>query len=94
MFTGSSELGSVFVQTTSNRGFTAEEWAERLLAKIIHIADTTPPEIKEQAQAFREAMRPVIVYYMKQAINSDRTTLAAKLRESGHGDVADIIGRL
>jgi len=94
MFNSSSELGSVYVETTNNRGFTAEEWAERLLAKIIHIADSTPPEIKEQARAFREAMRPVIVYYMKQAINSDRTTLAAILKESGHIDVAEYIHKL
>lgn len=84
----------MYVETTNNRGFTAEEWTERLLDKIIHIADTAPPAIKDQAIAFREAMRPAIVYYMKQAINSDRTTLAAKLKEAGHDDMADLIGRL
>ena len=94
MFISSGGLGSVYVETTQNRGFTAEEWTERLLKKIIHIADTAPPEIREQAIAFREAMRPAIVHYMKQAINSDRTTLVAKLKEAGHNDVADLIGRL
>jgi hypothetical protein len=94
MFDSSGSLGSVYVETTSGRGFTAEEWTERLLAKLIHIADTTPPAIKDQAIAFRDAMRPVILYYMKQAINSDRTTVAGKLREAGHNDVADLIGRL
>jgi hypothetical protein len=94
MFDSSGSLGSVYVETTSGRGFTAEEWTERLLAKLIHIADTTPPAIKDQAIAFRDAMRPVILYYMKQAINSDRTTLAAKLREAGHNDVADFINKL
>lgn len=87
-------LGPVVVETTQNRGFTAEEWTERLLKKIIHIADTAPPAIKDQAIAFREAMRPAIVHYMKQAINSDRTTLVAKLKEAGHPEVADLIGRL
>ena len=94
MFTSSGSLGSVYVKTTDNRGFTVEEWTELLLDKIIHIADTTPPAIKDQAIAFREAMRPAITYYMKQAINSDRTTLVAKLKESGHDDMADLIGRL
>lgn len=94
MFDAISGLGSVYVETTSGRGFTAEEWTERLLNKIIHIADTAPPAIKDQAIAFREAMRPAIVHYMKQAINSDRTTLTAKLKEAGHNDVADLIGRL
>lgn len=87
-------IGPVFVETTSNRGFSAEEWTERLLKKIIHISDTAPPEIKEQAIAFRDAIRPAILFYMTQAINSDRTTVAAKLREAGHANVADLIGRL
>ncbi len=94
MFDSSGSLGSVYVETTNGRGFSAEEWADRLLKKIIHIADTTPPEIKDQAVAFREAMRPAIVHYMKQAINSDRTTLANKLRDAGHIDVAELIRRL
>lgn len=94
MFETMMGLGPVYVETTQNRGFTAEEWTERLLNKIIHIADTAPPAVRDQAIAFREAMRPAIVYYMKQAINSDRTTLCAKLKEAGHNDVADLIGRL
>lgn len=94
MFETMMGLGPVMVETTSGRGFTPEEWTERLLNKLIHIADTAPPAIKDQAIAFRDAMRPAIVHYMKQAINSDRTTLTAKLREAGHNDVADLIGRL
>ena len=94
MFETMMGLGPVMVETTSGRGFTPEEWTDRLLNKLIHIADTAPPAIRDQAIAFREAMRPAIVNYMKQAINSDRTTLSAKLREAGHNDVADLIGRL
>lgn len=94
MFETMMGLGPVYVETTRNRGFTAEEWTERLLNKIIHIADTAPPAVRDQAIAFREAMRPAIVYYMKQAINSDRTTLCAKLKEAGHNDVADFISKL
>jgi len=94
MFDAIPGIGSVYVETTSNRGFTPEEWTERLLNKLIHIADTAPPAIRDQAIAFREAMRPAIVQHMKQAIKSDRTTLSAKLREAGHNDVADLIGRL
>ena len=94
MFGAIPEIGSVYVETTNNRGFTAEEWTDRLLNKLIHIADTAPPAIKDQAIAFREAMRPAIVQHMKQAIKSDRTTMSAKLREAGHNDVADLIGRL
>lgn len=91
---GFTELGSVLVETTNGRGFSPEQWAERLLNKIIHVADTAPPAIRDQAIAFREAIRPAIVHYMKEAINSDRTTLSRKLTEAGHPEVAKIIGAL
>lgn len=87
-------LGPVVVSTTSNGGFPVEYWADRLLEKIIHISDSAVPEIRDQANAFKAQLKPAIVHYMKQSINSDRTTLAAKLKETGHNDVAEIIGRL
>lgn len=87
-------LGPVVVNTTTNGGFPVEYWADRLLEKIIHVSDSAVPEIRDQANAFRAQLKPAIVYYMQQSINSDRTTLAAKLKETGHNDVAEIIGRL
>lgn len=91
---GFSDLGSVLVETTSGRGFSSEEWAERLLNKIIHVADTAPPAIRDQAIAFRDAIRPAIVQHMNDAIRSDRTTLFNKLTKAGHPDLAKIIGTL
>jgi hypothetical protein len=37
MMTGDMELGQVFVQTTSNRGYTPEEIAERAATRILRI---------------------------------------------------------
>jgi hypothetical protein len=91
---GFTELGSVLVETTNGRGFSPEQWAERLLNKIIHVADTAPPAIRDQAIAFRESIRPAIVQHMKDAIRSDRTTLFNKLTQAGHPEVAKIIGTL
>jgi hypothetical protein len=91
---GFTDLGSVLVETTSGRGFSPEEWAERLLNRIIHVADTAPPAIRDQAIAFRESIRPAIVQHMKEAIRSDRTTLSYKLNEAGHSELAKIIGTL
>jgi len=31
------------------------------------------------------------VFYMKEAINSDRTTIAARLREAGHPELIKIL---
>lgn len=82
------------VRTTQERGFTVEEIAEDLLSKLLFISSEAHPAIRDQAMAFKEQIRPVIVHYMKQAVRSDRTTLAAEFSKQGHHDMAEIIRRL
>ncbi len=81
----------VDVKITNGRGMTPEEVTELALGKLISISDTAPPEIAAQARAFRDRMRLVIVYYMKQAIASDRTTVYNALKDAGHPDLAQMI---
>ena len=94
MTQGIGQVGAFLVKTTNERGFTAEEITEDLLTKLIFISTESHPVIRDQAVAFRDQIRPVIVHYMKQAIRSDRTTLAAQLSKQGHHDMAEIIRRL
>jgi hypothetical protein len=91
---GNSDVGSVFVQTTSGRGFTPEEVAERCLNKIIAVSEDANPVIREQADAFKNHIRAVLVFYMKQAISSDRTTVYNALLDAGQKDLAETIRRL
>ena len=49
------------------------------------------PLIKEQAEAFKVHIRLVLIRYLKQAVKSDRTTLANKLREAGHSELIKTI---
>ena len=86
--------GIVEVQTTQHRGFTPEEVAERCLAKLLNISDTAPPAIRDQAIAYKEHMRAVLVFYMKEAVQSDRTTVNNALLDAGHKDLAELIRRL
>lgn len=88
---GGFEFGDVKVMTTANRGFTPEEIAERALDKIISVGETSHPAIRDQAVAFRDYIRNVLVYYMYEAIKSDRTTQAVKLRESGHPELVNLL---
>jgi hypothetical protein len=87
-------VGSFFVKTTNERGFTPEEISEDLLNKLIFVSTEAHPAIREQAVAFKDQIRPLIVHYMKQAVRSDRTTLAAEFSKQGHHDTAEIIRRL
>jgi hypothetical protein len=81
----------VQIMATSGRGFTPEEVAERALNKIMYVGDEAHPLIKAQAQAFKEHIRQVLIFYMKEAIKSDRTTLANILTEAGHPELVKLL---
>ena len=91
---GGFEVGSVDVHTTQNRGFSPDEIAERCLDKIVSVADTALPEVQAQAQAFKDHIRAVLVFYMKEAANSDRTTVYNALLDAGQKDLAELIRRM
>jgi len=86
-----TEVGSVLVHTVNDRGFSPEELAEQALNKIIYVGDQSHPVIRDQAQAFREHIRGVLIFYMKRAIQSNNTTLANRLREAGHPELATLL---
>ena len=79
LFTG-AEVGSVMVHTTNNRGHTPEELAEMALDKIIYIGEDVPEPLRDQALAYKERLRAVLIFYMQQAIKSERTTIRAEIR--------------
>jgi post-segregation antitoxin (ccd killing protein) len=84
----------VMVHTTSGRGFTPEELAARCADKIVSVASTAPPEIRDQARAYKLQVSCVVARYLKEAIASDRTTVYAALKDAGHPELADLIRRL
>ncbi len=88
---GAAEVGEVRAFGTNNRGLNVEELAELALRKLIYIADTAHPDLREQANQFRERIRYVLIRYMHQAIKSDRTTLWNELRGAGFPEVAEIV---
>ena len=87
-------IGDVKVQTTNNKGLSPEYWTERIMERLISISENATPEVRAQAEAFKDNMTQVVLLYLKQAIVSDRATLAGLLQKQGHKDMADIIRRL
>jgi hypothetical protein len=83
--------GLVQVQTTQNRGLTAEEVAERAVDRIISVGQNSHPAIRDQAHAFREHIQAVVSFYMKEAIKNDRATLAIRLRDAGHPELVKLL---
>jgi hypothetical protein len=87
-------IGDIEVKTTNNKGLSPEYWTERIIDKLISISDSADPMVRAQAQAFKDSMTQVVLLYLKQAIASDRATVAGLLQKQGHKDMADIIRRL
>jgi hypothetical protein len=67
------------------------EWAQIASAKMIQVADTAPPAIRDQARAFEASLVRVMENYIRMAIDEDRAFLATKLEREGHGDLAPFI---
>ena len=84
----------ISVKTTNNRGFTPDELAEECVSKIISVSDDALPGIRDQARAFEKHIEKLVAYYMRQAIQSDRTTVFNAITDAGHPKLAEHIRRL
>lgn len=89
-----SGVGSVAVHTTSNRGSSPEELSEFCVQKILYISETATPEVRKQAEAYREKIKAVVEFYLKEAVRADRVTVQNAIKASGHPELAEYIGRL
>jgi len=83
----------VKVLTTEGRGFTPEEVADRAVDRIIYVGGQTHPVIRDQAEAFKENIRKVLVFYIKEAVQSEHVTIANKLRQAGHPELVKLINK-
>lgn len=87
-------VGAVNVFTADYRGHTPEELADMTVDKIIHVGQNSHPAIIEQARAFRENIRAVLIHAFKMAQDSERTTIVGKLIQADQEDIANLIRRL
>jgi hypothetical protein len=85
-------LGGVQVATTQDRGWSVEELAARAADKIVYVGDKSHPAVQAQARAFKDSVRQVVEFYLKEAVSQDRATIAQRLREAGHPDLVRLLG--
>ena len=88
------EVGQVFVTTTEQKGHNPDFWAQSASDRIISVGNNSHPLIAQQAEAFKENVQKIILYYIQEAIKSDRTTLIAELERQGQQEMANILRRL
>jgi hypothetical protein len=85
------EIGQVDVATTSGVGHSPEYYAQRICDKLISISALAPPEIRLQAEAYRDAIQALILSGIRGAIASDHTTLYNQLIKAGMDEAAALI---
>ena len=88
---GGALLGDIKAMNVSGRGFTPEELAENALDKIIYVGSSSHPAIRDQAEAFKQQIRSVLISYGRQCINSHGTTLANRFRDAGHPELIKLL---
>lgn len=88
MFDMDGNVGSVTVIATVNRGMNAEEWAESAVRRIVSVSMDSPMPIREQALAFRENVKNILIDYFKKVARSERTTIKAILEKEGYFELA------
>lgn len=84
-------LSSVMVTTVSNRGYTPEELAARCTQRIVGIADTAPPAIRDQARAFQIDVQQIVEMYLKEAVRNDRVSVYNMLERAGLREAAKLV---
>jgi len=84
----------VSVRTTSNRGLSPEELAERCAERIISVSKDAHPALRDQALAFRANIVVLLSKYLKEAVTNDRITVYNALVESGQQKLAEAILKL
>ena len=91
---GDFVVGKGDAHATEGKGHDPEFWAAQATKKICDISIDAPEHVKAQAVAFQNQIYTVILYTIKNAIESRDTTLINLLIKQGHGDMARIIKEL
>ena len=91
---GDFVVGKVDVHATEGKGHDPEFWAAQATKKICDISIDAAEHVEAQAVAFQNQIYTVILYTIKNAIESRDTTLINLLIKQGHGDMARIIKEL
>ena len=88
------EVGEVLVATTENGGHSPEFWSNAATKRIVSVGSNAHPLIAQQAEAFKQSVLNCVLFYIKEAVKSDRVTLAGEFEKQGQKEMAEIIRRI
>jgi len=87
------DIQSPVIKTSDFGGLPCEDLAELCTDKIIGVADSAPPAIREQAKFFRERVQNTIFEYLKRAQQSERATCIQICVQGGEEKAAHLLRR-
>jgi len=76
----SSGVGAVQVHITNGRPKSAEEWAREITDKILHVGDSAPLPIRDQAIHFRDDIYRCVRDNIALAIQQEREWMTNQIR--------------
>jgi len=87
------EIPPVFVETSDDGGLTAEQITRLCCQKLLYVSDSAPPEIRLQAEAFRDRIEAVVYHYIKDAMRAERDRCMQEALNSGVTNLAEMFRR-
>lgn len=84
-------VGNFDVVTTEQKGHGIEFYAERMVARMISVAETAPEPIRQQALIYRDQLYQIVLDGLKRAVLSDRLTLQHAMKRHGLDEAATLI---
>tara|TARA_R100001443_G_scaffold59584_2_gene69905 strand:- start:981 stop:1271 length:291 start_codon:yes stop_codon:yes gene_type:complete len=83
-----TNVGTPTVVTTTDRGMNAEEWAELAVKRIVDVSMDAPMPLREQALAYQNSIKALLIDYFYKVARSERATIKAILEKQGYADIA------
>tara|TARA_R110000796_G_scaffold230767_1_gene348491 strand:- start:1799 stop:2092 length:294 start_codon:yes stop_codon:yes gene_type:complete len=87
------EVGPVYVETSQNGGLSSEQIASLCSRRLMYISEDAPPEIREQANAFKIRVENLLLGYIQEAKRSERDRCVQIALNGGYNDLADLLRR-
>ena len=87
-------LGNLNVVVTSNGPHTSETLTQLCVDAIMHVSETAPEPIRQQAEQYKNRLRVVVYDYIKQAKTGERRRIEMALRNAGNEAEAQMIGTI
>lgn len=87
------EIPPVFVETSEDGGLTAEQITKLCCQKLLYVSENAPPEIRHQAEAFKDRIEAVVHHYIQDAMRAERDRCIQTALNSGLTNLAEMFRR-